>query len=84
MNLNFANELWKLIRDVLLVLSGIFLLIMLATGHVPPNIAPLLVPVCGGLLALPSWIRSGERKQQDSERKAASSNGIGGDGRDDR
>lgn len=82
--MNAANEIWRLARDILLVLTGIFITVALALGKVPPEIAPTLVPLTFGLFALPTWLRSDERKQRESQNRNASSNGKRGHSEDDR
>lgn len=56
-----ANDIWKLARDIMLVVTGVICLLLIATGVTPPQVAPLLVPVAGGLCAAPVYLRKDER-----------------------
>jgi len=83
--MTLANEIWKLARDVLLVLTGIFLTTALVLGLVPTIIAPSLVPLTFLLFALPSWLRSDERKNgKDRGQDDSPPNGDRGHSEDDR
>lgn len=60
-----ARELWLLIRDILFVLAGIYLLAFVTpeVAKTSPEVALAIVPVAGGLFALPSYLRRDERER---------------------
>lgn len=62
--MNRANDIWRLVRDILFALAGLGLLYLLALGKVPPSVAPSLVPIAAGLCGLPVFLRSDERKRR--------------------
>lgn len=75
--MNLANEIWRLVRDIILVLTGVFIVILLALGKVPVAIAPTLVPLTFGLFVIPAWLRNDERRQREERDRAARTNGNG-------
>lgn len=75
--MNLANEIWKLIRDVILVLVGTVIVGGIVFGKVSPSVSPMLIPLAYACFALPSWLRSDERKQRNRRSRNSSSNGAG-------
>jgi hypothetical protein len=65
--MDLAERIWRLVRDVILLLLGVFVVVMLALGAVPPEVGPSLVPVAVGLFALPAWLRRDERKERERD-----------------
>lgn len=61
--MNLADDIWRLIRDILISLCGVFLVIIIGLGKVDPSYVPALVPLILGLFAAPKWLRDDERKR---------------------
>lgn len=59
-----AWEIWRLVRDVMLVLLGGVIVVCMAFGITPAAAAPSLVLLAGGLFALPGWLRKDERNER--------------------
>lgn len=56
-----AWEIWKLVRDIGLTITGISLLLLAGVGLAPPAAAPLLIPGAFAMLAAPYYLRKDER-----------------------
>lgn len=65
--MELAANIWKLVRDILLVLSGIACLLLAASNVTEPDVALILIPTAGGLCTLPVYLREREhaRKRGD-------------------
>lgn len=69
--MNRADDIWRLVRDILIALCGVFLVVMIGLGKIEADYVPPLVPLILGLFAAPKWLRDDERKRQEqSERDA--------------
>ena len=62
--MNLADDIWRLIRDILIALCGVFLVVMIGLGKIEANYVPPLVPLILGLFAAPKWLRDDERKRE--------------------
>lgn len=69
--MNLADDIWRLIRDILIALCGVFLVVMIGLGKIESSYVPPLVPLILGLFAAPKWLRDDERKREkQSDRDA--------------
>lgn len=62
--MNLADDIWRLIRDILIALCGVFLVVMIGLRKIEANYVPPLVPLILGLFAAPKWLRDDERRRE--------------------
>lgn len=61
--MTFARELWKLIRDVLLTLTGVYLFVRVGNGAVPSDLALPVLGAAATLCGLPFALRRDEQRR---------------------